>query len=120
MKERKEKEEREAREARYIPPHLSGQDYYNMEKAAGIKAKAKKRNEEREQVINDLNDMLEEGKKLTFGQHYLEIFDRLFHNKMAIYYQKALDEACEGTEAERNAKMFCFAAKKIKQIEELI
>ena len=53
-------------------------------------------------------------------QHYLEIFDNLFKKKLKIYYEKACKKADEGTEEEINARMFCFAEKKMKQIEEVI
>ena len=33
--------------------------------------------------------MLEAGKKLTDGQHYLEIFDNLFKKKIKVYYERA-------------------------------
>lgn len=64
--------------------------------------------------------MLEQGKKLYAYQHYLEIFDNLFKKKINEYYTKACDKYDQGGDEVLNAKMFCFAERKMKQIEELI
>lgn len=44
-----------------------------------VKSKAKKRQNERDIQINEMNKMLEAGRAEFKDKHYLEIFDKLFN-----------------------------------------